>query len=132
MSSLNNKSFSSFFQETTVDNNGIAVTDINVGLVNLFKKYNEYKDNFDEKQGYLVAEFEDGYPDLVAHNSILEDQTYWWWICLLNDLDNPMTDIRANWIYTINDSTEIETFVNTTNQQNRESSGRIGSVLELN
>lgn len=132
MSELNTTEFSSFFQETIVDNNGIAVTDINAGLVNLFKKYNEYKDTFYSKQRYLVAEFEEGYPDLVAANSILGNHNYWWWLCLLNNLDDPMTDIKANWVYSINDIDEISIFVNTTNQENNESDNRIGSVLELN
>lgn len=132
MTELNTQSFSSFFQETIVDNNGVAVTDINAGLVNLFKKYNEYKDQFYPKQRYLVAEFEEGYPDLIARNSILQNHEYWWWLCLLNNLDDPMVDIKANWIYSINDPTEIETFVNTTNQENKESDDRIGKVLELN
>ena len=100
--SLNDISFDSFFQERIVDNNGISVTDINRGLVNLFKNYNEQADNFTEVERYLVGEFEEGYPDLVAKNSNLRNTKYWWWVLLLNNLENPMTDIRANWIYAIN------------------------------
>ena len=46
--SLNDVSFDSFFQEKIVDNNGVSVTDINLGLVNLFKNFNEQADNFTE------------------------------------------------------------------------------------
>lgn len=130
--SLNDVSFDSFFQERIVDNNGISVTDINRGLVNLFKNYNEQADNFTEVERYLVGEFEEGYPDLVAKNSNLRNTKYWWWVLLLNNLENPMTDIRANWIYAINSPATINSFINKTNQTNAASNNRIGTIVELN
>ncbi len=130
--SLNATNFDSFFQETILDNNGVAVTDINAGLINLFKTFNEEADNFSEVERYLVGEFEDGYPDLVAKNSNLANTKYWWWICLLNRLENPMTDIRANWIYAINSPATINSFINKSNQIMSTSNRRIGTIVELN
>ena len=130
--SLNATNFDSFFQETILDNNGVAVTDINAGLINLFKTFNEEADNFSEVERYLVGEFEDGYPDLVAKNSNLANTKYWWWICLLNRLENPMTDIRANWIYAINSPATINSFINKSNQIMSISNRRIGTIVELN
>ena len=130
--SQNTLSFDSFFQDTIVDNNGVAVTDINAGLVNLFGKYNDYRENFFEEQRYLVNEVEEGYPDLVAKHSILGDQEHWWWLLLLNKLENPMTDIKANYIYSINNQNEIQLFVNKTNEDTASSNDRIGKVLDLN
>jgi len=130
--SLNATNFDSFFQEMILDNNGIAVTDINAGLVNLFKTFNEEADNFSEVERYLVGEFEEGYPDLVAKNSNLANTKYWWWICLLNRLENPMTDIRANWVYAINSPATINSFINKSNQIMSTSNRRIGTIVELN
>ena len=130
--SLNATNFDSFFQEMILDNNGIAVTDINAGLVNLFKTFNEEADNFSEVERYLVGEFEEGYPDLVAKNSNLANTKYWWWICLLNRLENPMTDIRANWVYAINSPATINSFINISNQIMSTSNRRIGTIVELN
>lgn len=130
--SLNATNFDSFFQEMILDNNGIAVTDINAGLVNLFKTFNEEADNFSEVERYLVGEFEEGYPDLVAKNSNLANTKYWWWICLLNRLENPMTDIKANWVYAINSPATINSFINKSNQIMSTSNRRIGTIVELN
>ena len=57
---LNSIYLDSFFQERILDNNGVSVTDINSGLVNLFTKFNEEADNFSEEQRFLVSEFEEG------------------------------------------------------------------------
>lgn len=130
---LNDTNLDSFFQERIIDNNGVSVTDINAGLVNLFTKFNEEADNFFEEQRYLVSEFEEGYPDLIAKHSILRDQQYWWWILLLNRLEDPMTDFQPNWIYSINDKTQIDSFINKTNETGTSNDNkRIGTIVELN
>lgn len=130
---LNNISFSSFFQEIIIDNNGIPVTDINAGLQNLFANFNENADNFLDEQRFFVSENEEGFPDLVAYLSILGDQNYWWWVLLLNRLENPFLDIKANWIYSINSEAQIQQFIKLTNETNSSrSTNRIGKVVELN
>lgn len=129
----NDINLDSFFQQRIIDNNGVSVTDINAGLVNLFSKFNDEVNNFSESEMYLVSEFEENYPDLIAKHSILSDQRYWWWILLLNRLEDPMTDLRVNWKYAINSSLQINDFINKTNEINDSSTNnRIGKIVELN
>ncbi len=129
---INDTSFSSFFQDRTLDNNGISVTDINAGLRNLFYKFNENANDFNPTERFFVSDIEEGYPDLIAKKSILGDQEFWWWVLLLNRLENPMTDIKTNWVYSINDEEQIIDFINTTNENNSSNNSRIGRVVELN
>ena len=129
---INDISLDSFFQDRIVDPNGVSVTDINAGLRNLFYNFNEYENNFTPDEKYFVSEIEEGYPDLVAKKSILGNQDYWWWITLLNRLENPMTDFKTNWVYSINSYTQISDFINTTNEETSSNSSRLGKVVELN
>ena len=129
---INDISLDSFFQDRIVDPNGVSVTDINAGLRNLFYNFNEYENNFTPDEKYFVSEIEEGYPDLVAKRSILGNQDYWWWITLLNRLENPMTDFKTNWVYSINNYTQISDFINTTNEETSYNSSRLGKVVELN
>ena len=112
--------------------NGVSVTDINAGLRNLFYNFNEYENNFTPDEKYFVSDIEEGYPDLVAKKSILGNQDYWWWITLLNRLENPMTDFKTNWVYSINSYAQISDFINTTNEETSSNSSRLGKVVELN
>lgn len=130
---FNNVELDSFFQERIIDNNGINVTDINAGLTNLFGFFNEKEDTMFETQRYMVKDYEEGYPDLVARNSILSDQIYWWWILLMNRLENPFTDVKKHWVYSILDRTDIDSFVNKSNENvDSQRDKRIGSIVELN
>lgn len=129
---INDISLDSFFQDRIVDPNGVSVTDINAGLRNLFYNFNEYENNFTPDEKYFVSEIEEGYPDLVAKRSILGNQDYWWWITLLNRLENPMTDFKTNWVYSINNYTQISDFINTTNEETSSNNSRLGKVVELN
>lgn len=125
--------FDSFFKNMIVDNNGIAVIDLNEGLDNLYKYFNENAWSLEQVQQYLVTEFEEGYPDLVATNSILKNQRYWWWILLLNRLEDPLEDIKQNWVYAINSQDQISSFIQGSNNVNQSKTGsRIGSIVELN
>lgn len=137
MAIINNSSndihLDSFFQQKIVDNNGISVTDINAGLINLFSKFNDEANNFQESEMYLISEFEENYPDLIAKHSILGDQRYWWWILLLNRLEDPMVDLKVNWKYAINDGSQIDDFINKTNETgDSNKNNRIGKIVELN
>lgn len=130
---VNNVNFDSYFEKTTTDNNGNTVTDINAGLENLFAYFNNAEYNLTVSQSYLVSEYEEGYPDLIAYRSILGSQEYWWWILLLNRLDDPLVDIKYNWVYSINDSTQINNFIaGSTEKNTQEDESRIGKVVELN
>ena len=130
---FNDVELDSFFQERIIDNNGVDVTDINAGLTNLFAFFNEKEDTLYENERYMVKDYENGYPDLVARNSILCDQKYWWWILLMNRLENPMTDIKTHWVYSILDRSDINNFVNQSNENiDSQRDNRIGSIVELN
>ena len=129
----NSVSFDSFFTEIITDNNGISGTDINAGLKNLYEFFNENANSLEEVQNYLVGEIEEGYPDLVAKRSVLGSQDYWWWILLLNRLDNPLEDIKYNWVYSINSSEQINNFIENSNNNNEtKADSRLGSIVELN
>ena len=130
---VNNINFDSYFDKTVVDNNGNTVTDINAGLDNLFAYFNTAEYNLSTTQSYLVSEYEEGYPDLVAYRSILGSQQYWWWILLLNKLDDSFTDIKYNWVYSINDAQQINSFIeNSTEANTSEDENRLGKIVELN
>ena len=130
---VNNINFDSYFDKTAVDNNGNTVTDINAGLDNLFAYFNTAEYNLTTTQSYLVSEYEEGYPDLVAYRSILGSQQYWWWVLLLNKLDDSFTDIKYNWVYSINDAQQINSFIeNSTEANTSEDENRLGKVVELN
>ena len=130
---VNNINFDSYFDKTAVDNNGNTVSDINAGLDNLFAYFNTAEYNLTTTQSYLVSEYEEGYPDLVAYRSILGSQQYWWWVLLLNKLDDSFTDIKYNWVYSINDAQQINSFIeNSTEANTSEDENRLGKVVELN
>lgn len=130
---VNNINFDSYFDKTIIDNNGNTVTDINAGLDNLFAYFNNAEYNLNTSQSYLVSEYEEGYPDLVAYHSILGSQQYWWWILLLNKLDDSFTDIKYNWVYSINDAQQINSFIeNSTEANTSENEDRLGKIVELN
>ena len=129
---INDTTFNSFFQERIVDNNGVSVTDINAGLKNLYTNFNESFDRFTEDERFYVKENEEGYPDLIAKRSVLNDQSFWWWVLLINRLENPMTDIKANWIYSILDYYQISNFIDQTNETSSSNNNRIGKTIELN
>lgn len=131
--SLNDIRFNSFFQDRIVDPNGISVTDINAGLRNLFYNLNEEAEQFTPSEKFFVTEIEAGYPDLIAKKSELNNQAFWWWITVLNRLENPMTDFKENWLYSIVDYSQIQNFINQTNENvSSNNSSRIGKVVELN
>ena len=131
--SLCDTGLDSFFSELIVDPNNTAISDLNAGLDKLFKVFNENANNISEVQNYLVSEFEEGYPELVAANSALNNVKYWWWILLLNRLDNPFLDIKQNFVYSINSEDTINKLIHATNiSVESKTSNRIGSTIELN
>ena len=128
-----NITFDSFFDTMITDNNNNACTDINKGIDKLYKNFNNIANDLYPLQNYLVAEFEEGYPELVAKNSILRSSEYWWWILLLNRLDNPFEDIKENCVYSINSTDQINNIIQTINESDTSGeNSRIGTVIELN
>ena len=128
----NNIKLDSFFSKTIIDNNGKNCTDINDGLIKLFDMLNAERYNLGEVQRYIVSEYEDGYPDLVAMNSVLKSQDYWWWILALNSLEDAFIDIKENWVYSINSEEQITGLINEANKSKSTSETNIGKDIELN
>ena len=123
----------SFFPDTIVDPRGNSVTDINAGLDSLFRMYNEEEQKYVESQNYLVSEFEEAYPELVANHSIFNDVMYGWWVLFLNRLEDPFKDLQANWVYSILTQTDVNSLIESANTivENKENQ-RIGNIIELN
>lgn len=128
---VNSIRYNSFFSENTVDNNGQACSDVNVGLKKLYQALNDNWYNLGEVQRYLVSEDEDGFPELVAKHSVLGSQAYWWWILFLNRLDNPLVDIKENWIYSINSRDQISNFITQSNNDENRVESEIGKVITI-
>lgn len=130
---MNDIPLDSFFSETILDNNNIPVTDINAGLNNLFKTFNEEEDVFNAVEYVFISDILENYPDLIAYKSNLKDEQYWWWISLTNHLENPILDFKKNWIYPMPSTAQIQTFINLSNaSENNSSNPRIGKIVDLN
>ena len=127
----NNIKYDSFFTERIVDNNGQSCSDVNAGLKKLYQGLNDNWYSFEEMQRYLVSQDEDGYPELVAKHSILGSQDYWWWILFLNRLDDPLTAIKENWIYSINSTDQISSFITETNSLENRVESEIGKRITI-
>ena len=124
-------SFQSFFNTTVVDNNGKSITDIHAGLENLTAPLRDA--DISPTQLYLTAEYEEGYPDVVANNSNLGSYSYWFWLLLINGLTDPLTQIKREWVYSITDSNQIDNFVSEINSNvSTSEQDRIGETVELN
>lgn len=129
--SVETKKLESYFPTVLKDNNGNPASDINEGLMNLFIPIRE--NGISYSQEYLVSDFEEGYPDLVARDSQLKDSDYWWWILLMNGLTDPLVGIKANWVYGIMSISSIDSLVaDINNSQNSATDERIGEIVELN
>jgi hypothetical protein len=124
-------SFESFFDKKTLDRNNRNVTDINAGLEGLTVPLRDA--NISRTQLYLVAEYEENYPDLVANSSRLGHYDYWWWLLLINGLTDPLTSIKNEWVYSITDQSQIDNFVNQIMSENgTDEQNRVGETVELN
>lgn len=123
----------SFFPDVIVDPNGVAVTDINAGLDTLFKMFNEEAPKYTESQNYLVKDFEEAYPELVAKNSIMANEAYWWWLLLVNRIENPFVEIAKFWVLSILNTNDINSLIETGNTiVENKNTQRIGNIIELN
>lgn len=129
----NDINYDSYFKETIVDPKGITVCDMNAGLNNLYKYFNEAANQLDTVQRYFVPEHQEGYPDLVAARSILGSQVFWWWVLLINRQDDAFEGLKQNWVYSVITGTQISSFIqNSTSANEASSDNRIGTVIELN
>lgn len=96
-----NLNFASYFSNIIVDNNGNTCSDINAGLQALFSEFAQQRPYLSSIQKYFVAEFEEGYSDLVALNSMLGESQLWWWILLACRYDDALKYPEKNTILPI-------------------------------
>lgn len=123
----------SFFTKTIIDDKGVSVCDMNEGINELFKYFNENFDQFELAQRYFVPDQEEGYPDLIASKCLYGSQDLWWWVLMLNRLDDSFEGIKKNWVYSIVKPEQIGTFIqDSTAATEASTDDRIGSVIELN
>lgn len=85
-----NLNFASYFSNIIVDNNGNTCSDINAGLQTLFSEFTQQRPYLSSTQKYFVAEFEEGYSDLIALNSMLGEAQLWWWVLLACRYDDAL------------------------------------------
>ena len=104
---------------------------MNAGLKNLYQSLNDNWYNFGEVQRYLVSQDEEGFPELVAKHSVLGSTEFWWWILFLNRLDDPLTAIKENWVYSINSKNQITSFITETNTIENKTESEIGKVIKI-
>ncbi len=123
--------FSYWFSQTTVDNNGEVVSDINAGLVKLIPGMIDELNNLNnEHTKFILPEVQEYMPDMVAVQ-LYNNENLWWYICLTNLLVNPFVEYKYNFMYyaftkTILTDHAIEKETSSQDQS------KIGTIIELN
>lgn len=123
--------FSYWFSNTTIDNNGEVVSDINAGLVKLIPgMIDELNNTNNEHTKFILPEVQEYMPDMVAMQ-LYNNEHLWWYICLTNLLVNPFVEYKHNFMYyaftkTILANHAIEKETSSKNQS------KIGTIIELN
>lgn len=128
--------FASYFSNILVDNNGNTCSDINKGLQTLFVEFAEQRPYLKSEQKYFVAEFEEGYSDLVALNCLLGNAELWWWILLSCRYDDSLKYPEKNTILPILAPIDLSLEKADTLTQNGtgldETDTKINVIVELN
>ena len=121
----------SFFDKRATDNNNKSVTDVNAGIRKIFQPLIDT--HLIPQESYMISEFEDGYPDLVAKNCMLKSVDYWWWLLATNGHTDPLTQCKMILIYYIASKTQIQDLIEQSDIVDSDSEkDRMGSVVELN
>jgi len=126
------KNLSYWFSETTLDNNGEIVSDINAGLLKLLPDLMEQLNagNNAEKR-FIIPDCQIATPDIAAQ-TFYENENMWWYICLENNIVNPFKEYTNNLLfYIFSESYLINHDQNITNT-NTEQKSKIGQIIELN
>ena len=126
-------SYNSFFTDMIVDNNGVAVCDVNKGLARLYEYYNEHDIAYQGVSRHIIGAHEEGYPDLVAMNSSYGGSAFWWWLLFFTRQEDPFVDTKENYIYTTRSPEQVTTFITNVNKgEENTNSNRIGKIVDLN
>lgn len=128
---MNINSLSSYFSETVLDSNGQSVSNINVGIKNLYDNIIVPSESADYK--LVVIDDSTKYmPDAIAHR-YLGNQNLWHFFLLTNGIADPFTEIKTGWAFAIIDPTDANLSTDTAKSDNNiAATSRIGSVITLN
>lgn len=127
---MNIERFSSFFSDTIVDNNGIAVSDFNAGIKNLYNNIIVPSDSSDYKM-FIITEEDQGFPDLIAHK-YFGDQNLWYFFLLSNGIDDPFKELEVGWAYGAVDYAEAQNSIDVAEESKLVTQSRIGETVTLN
>lgn len=127
---MNIEKFSSFFSDIIVDNNGIAVSDFNAGIKNLYNNIIVPSDSSDYKM-FIITEEDQGFPDLIAHK-YFGDQNLWYFFLLSNGIDDPFKELEVGWAYGAVDYAEAENSIDVAEESKLVVQSRIGETVTLN
>jgi len=127
--------FSYWFTDTITDPNGKNVTDINKGISRLFtdlvSTLNNTTDNTNTQ--FLINEQMVGQPDAAAFLKYSND-ALWWYICLSNNLEDPMTEFKNDKVFYIFEQNTLDDFAvqDAENSNSNNQKSKIGKIVELN
>jgi len=127
---MNIEKFSSFFEDTIIDNNGIAVSDWNSGIKKLYENIIVPTDTSNYNM-IVITEEDQGFPDLIAHK-YLGDQNLWYYFLLTNGIEDPFKELDVGWAYGIVDYSEAKNTINVAEESKLETKSRIGDTITLN
>lgn len=89
-----------FYKKITVE--GVQEVDFLWNTLSSFEK--NHTTNY-----YRIRSDEVGQPDLISKR-VYRDERYWWIICLVNSIENPLTDIVVGSIIEVPDIRDIYDF----------------------
>lgn len=124
--------FSYWFSETTIDNNGEVVSDINAGIVKLLPEVvDEINNPVNEHTRFIVPDCQIAMPDIAAQ-TFYKYENLWWFICLANLLDNPFEQYLNQYLYYAFTSKILEDHNTEQQKTSNEQKSKIGTIIELN
>ena len=124
--------FSYWFSETTLDNNGEVVSDINAGIEKLIPDLMEKLDNAENaEKRFIIPDCQIGMPD-VAAVTFYSDEDLWWYICLENSLYNPFSEYKNNLLYYVFPDKILRNHDQSIKATNNIGNSKIGKIIELN
>ena len=126
------KNLSYWFSETTLDNNGEIVSDINAGLLKLLPDLMEQLNagNNAEKR-FIIPDCQIATPD-VAAQTFYENENMWWYVCLENNIVNPFKEYTNNLLFYIFNESHLANHDQNMIKINTEQKSKIGQIIELN
>ena len=135
MSNIFSNSYSDFsywFSETTLDNNGEVVSDINAGLLKLIPDLIDQLNNTSNThKRFIVPDCQIAMPDIAAQ-TFYNTEDMWWYICLENLISNPFTEYKNELLYYAFSLSLLTDHDKSKQTDTTSNSSKIGKIIELN